>query len=465
MGPFTSEQAKQKELVGLLCISETTRKPHIMSPKVPYKVADISLADWGRKELTLAENEMPGLMFLRQKYGASKPLKGARIAGCLHMTVQTAVLIETLLELGAEVTWSSCNIFSTQDHAAAAIAARGVPVYAWKGETDEEYVWCIEQTVVFPDGKPLNMILDDGGDLTNLVHEKYPQYLADIKGLSEETTTGVHNLYKMFKTGKLKVPAINVNDSVTKSKFDNLYGCRESLVDGIKRATDVMLAGKVAVVAGYGDVGKGSAQSLRAFGCRVMITEIDPINALQAAMEGYEVTTMEKAAPQSNIVVTATGCMGILTPEILKSLPNDAIVCNIGHFDCEIDVSWLNSNCEKENIKPQVDRYTLPNGNHIILLAEGRLVNLGCATGHPSFVMSNSFTNQVLAQMELWTNNKDYQKYKRGLVYMLPKDLDEKVAFLHLDHIGVELTKLNKDQSNYLGFPQEGPFKPDHYRY
>jgi len=438
--------------------------------KPAYKVADMNLAEFGRKEIKIAENEMPGLMSLRKLYGESKPLKGARIAGCLHMTVQTAVLIETLTALGAEVQWSSCNIFSTQDHAAAAIAATGVPVYAWKGETDEEYEWCVEQTLVFPDGQPLNMILDDGGDLTNLVHKSDKTFngvklIDGVFGLSEETTTGVHNLYKMRDAGKLKCPAININDSVTKSKFDNLYGCRESLVDGIKRATDVMLAGKVAVVAGYGDVGKGSAQSLRAFGCRVMITEIDPINALQAAMEGYEVTTMEKAAPQSNIVVTATGCMGILTPEILKSLPNDAIVCNIGHFDCEIDVSWLNSNCEKENIKPQVDRYTLPNGNHIILLAEGRLVNLGCATGHPSFVMSNSFTNQVLAQMELWEQNKDYQKYKRGLVYMLPKDLDEKVAFLHLDHIGVELTKLSKDQSNYLGFPQAGPFKPDHYRY
>merc|ERR1711962_1668864 len=338
--------------------------------------------------------------------------------------------------------WSSCNIFSTQDFAAAAIAKTGVPVYAWKGETDEEYVWCIEQTIYFDDGQPLNMILDDGGDLTNLVHEKYPKLQEGIKGVSEETTTGVHNLYKMFKKGELKVPAINVNDSVTKSKFDNLYGCRESLVDGIKRATDVMLAGKVAVVAGYGDVGKGSAQSLRAFGCRVMITEIDPINALQAAMEGYEVTTMEKAAPQSNIVVTATGCMGILTPEILSSLPNDAIVCNIGHFDCEIDVSWLNANCEKENIKPQVDRYTLPNGNHVIVLAEGRLVNLGCATGHPSFVMSNSFTNQVLAQLELW-EKKDAGVYKND-VYVLPKVLDEKVAKLHLKKLNAQLTELSQ---------------------
>merc|ERR1712121_51601 len=432
--------------------------------KPKYKVADISLAEFGRKELTMAENEMPGLMHLRKKYGDSKPLKGARIAGCLHMTIQTACLIETLLELGADVTWSSCNIFSTQAHAAAAMAARGVPVYAWKGETDEEYVWCIEQTIHFPDGKPLNMILDDGGDLTNLVHEKYPQLLAGIKGVSEETTTGVHNLYKMFAADKLKVPTINVNDSVTKSKFDNLYGCRESLVDGIKRATDVMLAGKVAVVAGYGDVGKGSAQSLRAFGCRVMITEIDPINALQAAMEGYEVTTVEKAAPQANIIVTATGCSGILTPEILKTLKNDCIVCNIGHFDCEIDVAWLNENCPKENIKAQVERYTLPSGNKIILLAEGRLVNLGCATGHPSFVMSASFTNQTIAQIELYTNNTD-NKYKRGQVYMLPKTLEEEVARLHLKHVGVELTTLTKDQSSYLGVPSAGPFKPDHYRY
>jgi len=432
--------------------------------KPPYKVADMNLADFGRKEIKIAENEMPGLMSLRKMYGESKPLKGARIAGCLHMTVQTAVLIETLTALGADVTWSSCNIFSTQDHAAAAIAATGVPVYAWKGETDEEYEWCVEQTLIFPDGQPLNMILDDGGDLTNMVHQK-SNLIDNVFGLSEETTTGVHNLYRMRDAGKLKCPAININDSVTKSKFDNLYGCRESLVDGIKRATDVMLAGKVAVVAGYGDVGKGSAQSLRAFGCRVMITEIDPINALQAAMEGYEVVTMEEAAPKSNIVVTATGCMGILTPEILKSMPNDAIVCNIGHFDCEIDVSWLNKNCEKENIKPQVDRYTLPNGNHIILLAQGRLVNLGCATGHPSFVMSNSFTNQVLAQIELWTNNNEYSKYEKGQVYMLPKNLDEQVAALHLDHIGVKLTKLSPEQSKYLHVSDAGPFKPEHYRY
>jgi len=430
--------------------------------KVPYKVADISLADWGRKALTLAENEMPGLMYLRQKYGPSKPLKGARIAGCLHMTVQTAVLIETLLELGADVTWSSCNIFSTQDHAAAAIAARGVPVYAWKGETDEEYVWCIEQTIVFPDGQPLNMILDDGGDLTNLVHEKYPQHLSGIKGLSEETTTGVHNLYKMFKADKLKVPAINVNDSVTKSKFDNLYGCRESLVDGIKRATDVMLAGKVACVAGYGDVGKGSAQSLRGFGCRVIVTEVDPINALQAAMEGYEVTTVEDCVSKCNIFVTTTGCKDILTGKHFMQMKNDAIVCNIGHFDCEIQVKWLEENCKlKTNIKPQVDRYTLQNGKNIILLAEGRLVNLGCAMGHPSFVMSNSFSNQVLAQIELWTKTENY---KVG-VYMLPKTLDEEVAASHLDALDIKLTKLSTEQSDYLGIPVEGPYKPDHYRY
>jgi len=430
--------------------------------KPKFKVADLSLADWGRKELVMAENEMPGLMHLRKKYGPTKPLKGARIAGCLHMTIQTAVLIETLIELGAEVTWSSCNIFSTQDHAAAAMAARGVPVYAWKGETDEEYIWCVEQTIYFPDGQPLNMILDDGGDLTNLVHEKYPQLLPGIKGLSEETTTGVHNLYKMFKAGKLKTPAINVNDSVTKSKFDNLYGCRESLVDGIKRATDVMLAGKVAMVAGYGDVGKGSAQSLRGFGCRVIITEIDPINALQAAMEGYEVTTVEEAVPRCNIFVTTTGCKDILVGKHFLQMKNDAIVCNIGHFDCEIQVKWLEENCkEKTNIKPQVDRYTLQNGKHILLLAEGRLVNLGCAMGHPSFVMSNSFSNQVLAQIELWCNPG---KYSIG-VHMLPKILDEEVAASHLGALDIKLSKMSQDQSEYLGIPINGPFKPDHYRY
>merc|ERR1712183_560455 len=431
--------------------------------KVPYKVADISLADWGRKELTLAENEMPGLMHLRAVYGPQKPLKGARIAGCLHMTIQTAVLIETLLELGADVTWSSCNIFSTQDHAAAAMAARGVPVYAWKGETDEEYLWCIKQTVYFPDGQPLNMILDDGGDLTSLIHKEYPQLLAEIKGLSEETTTGVHNLYKMFKNGELKVPAINVNDSVTKSKFDNLYGCRESLTDGIKRATDIMLAGKTCVVAGYGDVGKGSAQSLRAFGARVLITEIDPINALQAACEGYQVTTMEEAIKQgTSIFVTTTGCRDIITGAHFSAMKDDSIVCNIGHFDIEIDVKWLDENCvEKINIKPQVDRYLLKSGNHVILLAEGRLVNLGCAMGHPSFVMSNSFSNQVLAQIELWCNPG---KYEVG-VFMLPKRLDEEVAASHLDALDIKLTKLSAEQSDYLGIPVEGPYKPEHYRY
>lgn len=433
--------------------------------KPAYKVADISLAEFGRKEITLAENEMPGLMAMRAKYGPTQPLKGARIAGCLHMTIQTAVLIETLTALGAEVQWSSCNIFSTQDHAAAAIAQTGVPVYAWKGETDEEYEWCIEQTIVFKDGQPLNMILDDGGDLTNLVHAKYSQYLAGIRGLSEETTTGVHNLAKMLAKGDLKIPAINVNDSVTKSKFDNLYGIRESLPDGIKRATDVMLAGKVAVVAGYGDVGKGSAASLKAFGSRVIVTEIDPINALQAAMEGYEVTTLEEAAPKANIIVTTTGCKDIVTGKHFELLPNDAIVCNVGHFDCEIDVKWLNANAtKKDTIKPQVDRYTLKNGRHIILLAEGRLVNLGCATGHPSFVMSNSFTNQVLAQVELWTKFGTPQEYKLGL-YVLPKSLDEEVAALHLEKLGVKLTKLSDEQAAYLGVPIAGPYKPDHYRY
>merc|ERR1739848_546716 len=403
-----------------------------------------------------------GLMHLRKVYGPQKPLKGARIAGCLHMTIQTAVLIETLLELGADVTWSSCNIFSTQDHAAAAIAAAGVPVYAWKGMTDEEYLWCIEQTIFFPDGQPLNMTLDDGGDLTNLIHTKYPHLLAGIKGCSEETTTGVHNLYKLHKKGELMIPAINVNDSVTKSKFDNLYGCRESLVDGIKRATDIMLAGKVAVVAGYGDVGKGSAQALRAFGSRVLITEVDPINALQAAMEGYEVTTMELACVEAHIFVTTTGCKDIITPHHFEQMKDDAIVCNIGHFDCEIDTAWLKANAKSVmNIKPQVDRYEMASGRHVILLAEGRLVNLGCATGHPSFVMSNSFTNQVLAQIELWTK-KD--QYKIGVV-MLPKKLDEAVAAAHLDKLDVKLTTLTTEQADYLGLPVEGPFKPSFYRY
>ncbi|KAJ7998822.1 hypothetical protein DPEC_G00208960 [Dallia pectoralis] len=433
-----------------------------MSEKLPFKVADISLAEWGRKAIDIAENEMPGLMKMREMYSQSKPLKGARIAGCLHMTLQTAVLIETLTALGAEVQWSSCNIFSTQDHAAAAIAKTGVPVYAWKGMTDEEYVWCIEQTIYWKDGQPLNMILDDGGDLTNMVHKKYAKLLPGIKGVSEETTTGVHNLYKMLKNGELKIPAINVNDSVTKSKFDNLYGCRESLIDGIKRATDVMIAGKVAVVAGYGDVGKGCVQALRGFGARVIVTEVDPINALQAAMEGYEVTTMEEACKEGNIFVTTTGCESILLGKHFEHMKDDAIVCNIGHFDCEIDMNWLNANAaEKINIKPQVDRYVMKNGRHIIVLAEGRLVNLGCAMGHPSFVMSNSFTNQVLAQIELWKNNI---KYPLG-VYFLPKKLDEEVAAAHLDKLGVKLTKLTEKQAKYLGLPRDGPFKPDHYRY
>jgi len=431
--------------------------------KLPYKVANISLADFGRKEITLAEKEMPGLMALRSKYADTKPLAGARVAGCLHMTVQTAVLIETLVALGAKVTWSSCNIFSTQDHAAAAMAKAGIPVYAWKGETDDEYMWCIKQTIFFPDGEPLNLILDDGGDLTNYVHEKHADLLPGIKGLSEETTTGVHNLYKMMREGKLKMPAINVNDSVTKSKFDNLYGCRESLVDGIKRATDIMLAGKLCVVAGYGDVGKGSAQSLRAFGARVIVTEIDPINALQAAMEGYKVDTMENAVKEgATIYVTTTGCKEIITGEHMQNMPDDSIICNIGHFDIEIDVKWLDDNCaEKDTIKPQVDRYTLKNGRHVIVLAEGRLVNLGCAMGHPSFVMSNSFTNQVMAQLELWTKPGQYPVG----VHFLPKQLDEEVARLHLAHVGANLTVLTESQSAYLEIPQNGPFKVDHYRY
>jgi adenosylhomocysteinase len=433
-----------------------------MASKPAYKIADIKLSEFGRKEIILAENEMPGLMAMRKKYGASKPLKGARIAGCLHMTIQTAVLIETLIELGAEVQWSSCNIFSTQDHAAAAIAAKGIPVYAWKGETEEEYLWCIEQTIFFKDNKPLNMILDDGGDLTALVHQKYPALLAEIKGISEETTTGVHHLNQMLKNGTLKVPSINVNDSVTKSKFDNLYGIRESLIDGIKRATDVMLAGKVAVVCGYGDVGKGSAQALKSFGCRVIVTEIDPINALQAAMEGFQVLTLEEAAPQANIFVTTTGCRDVIRGEHMEKMPDDSIVCNVGHFDIEIDVKYLNDHAKsKENIKPQVDRYLMKNGRHIILLAEGRLVNLGCAMGHPSFVMSNSFTNQVLAQIELWTKAGQYSVG----VHLLPKKLDEEVAALHLEKLGVKLTKLSDDQAKYLGVQKEGPFKPDIYRY
>jgi adenosylhomocysteinase len=428
-----------------------------------FKVADISLAAFGRKEIEISENEMPGLMYMRTKYGPSQPLKGTRIAGCLHMTIQTAILIETLTHLGAEVTWSSCNIFSTQDHAAAAIAATGVPVFAWKGETEDEYNWCIEQTIKgFSGGQPLNMILDDGGDLTTMVHEKYPELLQGIRGISEETTTGVHHLYKAFRDGKLKVPAINVNDSVTKSKFDNLYGCRESLVDGIKRATDVMLAGKVAVVAGFGDVGKGCAESLRSYGARVLITEIDPINALQAAMAGYEVTTMEDAAPRSNVFVTTTGNRDIITGKHFAVMPEDAIVCNIGHFDIEIDVAWLKANAKSvSNVKPQVDRYTMASGRHIILLAEGRLVNLGCATGHPSFVMSCSFTNQVLAQIALWTTP---EKFPLG-VHILPKELDEEVARAHLEHLKVKLTTLTETQSKYLDIPVNGPYKASHYRY
>ena len=432
-----------------------------------FKVADIKLADWGRKEITIAESEMPGLMALRAEYGASKPLKGARVAGCLHMTTQTAVLIETLTALGAEVTWTTCNIYSTQDQAAAAIAATGVPVFAWKGQTEAEYTECIEmQLKAFKGGKGPNMLLDDGGDLTAIVHEKHAHLFTGpdpIRGLSEETTTGVHRLYEMHKKGTLKVPAMNVNDSVTKSKFDNLYGCRESLGDGLKRATGVMFAGKVAVVAGYGDVGKGSAQALRGLGARVLITEIDPINALQAAMEGYQVTTMEKAAPQGDIFVTATGCLGVIRPEHLKAMKDQAIVCNIGHFDCEIDVNWLEKNPEiKEiNIKPQVDQFVFADGKRITLLARGRLVNLGCANGHPSFVMSSSFSNQTIAQIALWT---EAGKYPVG-VHVLPKKLDEKVAALHLGKLGVELTKLTKEQSDYLGVSPEGPFKPEHYRY
>ncbi len=425
-----------------------------------YKVRDMSLAVWGRKEIELAEKEMPGLMALREEYGSSKPLKGARIAGCLHMTIQTAVLIETLLELGAQVRWSSCNIFSTQDHAAAAIAAAGIPIFAWKGETEEEYEWCIEQTLRWPDGTQLNMVLDDGGDLTAILHNRYPELLEGLRGITEETTTGVHRLYDMMRKGTLAVPAINVNDSVTKSKFDNLYGCRESLLDGIKRATDVMIAGKVAVVCGYGDVGKGSAHSLRAQGARVLITEIDPIIALQAAMEGYEVTTMEDAAPVGDIFVTATGCCKVITRAHMENMKDQAIVCNIGHFDSEIDVAGIRQ-LPWVNVKPQVDEVIFPDGKKLILLAEGRLVNLGCATGHPSFVMSNSFTNQVMAQIELWTSNEKYERK----VYMLPKILDEKVARLHLGKLGVKLTILTREQSEYLGVHVEGPFKPEFYRY
>ena len=436
---------------------------------LPYKVKNLDLAELGRKEVELAEVEMPGLMALREKYGASKPLQGARIAGCLHMTVQTAVLMETLVELGAEVRWSSCNIFSTQDHAAAAMAVAGIPTFAWKGETNEEFDWCIEQTLVWPDGQPLNLILDDGGDLTAMVHEKYPEMLEGIKGLTEETTTGVHRLYQMHAQGKLGTPAINVNDSVTKSKFDNLYGCRESLADGIKRATDIMVAGKVVVIAGYGDVGKGCADAMKGLGARVVVTEIDPICALQAAMEGYEVTTMEDIAPVGDIFVTTTGCRDVVRGEHMDVMKHNAIVCNIGHFDLEIDVAYLNGRSDVERIRVKtdedvggpVDKFVYPDGKALLLLAEGRLVNLGCATGHPSFVMSNSFTNQVMGQIELWTRGDEYPIG----VHVLPKHLDEEVARLHLEKLGVKLTSLTQEQADYLGIPVGGPYKPDHYRY
>ncbi|ASD64259.1 adenosylhomocysteinase [Bdellovibrio bacteriovorus] len=450
----------------------TATKAAAKTPVVDYRVSKeamenpevfAKLAKWGREEIKIAETEMPGLMALRKEYKKQQPLKGARIAGCLHMTIQTAVLIETLVELGAEIRWSSCNIFSTQDHAAAAIAAAGIPVFAWKGLTEQEFNWCIEQTIVGWGKEGFNMILDDGGDLTNMMHEpRFAKEMKKIIGISEETTTGVHNLEVLVKQGKLKVPAININDSVTKSKFDNLYGCRESLADGIKRATDVMVAGKICVVAGYGDVGKGSAHSLRGLGARVLVTEIDPICALQAAMEGFEVTTMEDAAPLGDIFVTATGCCDIITDKHFMKMKNNAIVCNIGHFDIEIDMAWLNKNSKMREVKPQVDIHTLKNGKQVIILAKGRLVNLGCATGHPSFVMSNSFTNQVLAQMELF-NNCD--KYQDIAVYRLPKHLDEKVAALHLDKLGVKLTKLSSKQAKYLHMSPQGPFKPEHYRY
>jgi len=432
----------------------------IKTPSGDFKVKDMSLADWGQREIAIAETEMPGLMALRAEYKGKSPLKGARIVGSLHMTIQTAVLIETLVDLGAEVRWSSCNIFSTQDQAAAAIAAKGIPVFAWKGMTEEEFWWCIEQTIQGPNGWVPNMILDDGGDVTKLMHEKYPELLKNVKGVSEETTTGVHRLYEMEKKGTLKIPAINVNDSVTKSKFDNLYGCRESLVDGIKRGTDVMISGKVAVVCGYGDVGKGSAASLRSQGARVLITEIDPICALQAAMEGYQVVTMEEAAALGDIFVTATGNVDVITLDHMRQMKDRAIVCNIGHFDSEIQIESLN-NYKWEEVKPQVDEVIFPDGKKLIVLAKGRLVNLGCATGHPSFVMSMSFTNQVIAQLELWTNTAKYEKK----VYVLPKHLDEKVASLHLDKLGVKLTKLTEKQSEYLGIDDAGPFKPGHYRY
>lgn len=437
--------------------------------KLPYKVADISLAELGRKEIEMAEIEMPGLMALREKYGATKPLAGARIAGCLHMTIQTAVLIETLVELGAEVTWSSCNIFSTQDHAAAAIAAAGIPVYAWKGMSEEEFDWCIEQTLHFPDGQPLNMILDDGGDLTLMVHDRFPELLKGIKGLSEETTTGVHRLHQMMEQGKLAVPAINVNDSVTKSKFDNLYGCRESLADGIKRATDVMVAGKVVVICGYGDVGKGCADAMKGLGARVVVTEIDPICALQATMEGFQVTTMAEAASFGDIFVTTTGNKDVICGEHMDQMKHQAIVCNIGHFDSEVQIAYLNNREDIEKIRVKtpadeggpVDKYVYPDGKAVIVLAEGRLVNLGCATGHPSFVMSNSFTNQVMAQLALW---QETENYEIG-VHMLPKQLDEEVARLHLEKLGVKLEVLSQDQADYINVPVEGPYKPEHYRY
>ena len=426
-----------------------------------YKVANEALAEWGQKEVAMAKKEMPGLMLLRKEFGSTRPLEGAKIAGCLHMTVQTAVLIETLMELGAQVRWSSCNVYSTQDEAAAAMAARGVPVFAWKGMTTEEFDWCIEQTLKWPDGSQLNMILDDGGDLTNMVHDKFPELTAHIRGLSEETTTGVHRLYERMEKGTLRMPAFNVNDSVTKSKFDNLYGCRESLVDGIKRATDIMVAGKICVVAGYGDVGKGSAQAFRGLGARVVVTEIDPICALQAAMEGFEVMRMDEAAPIGDIFVTATGCTNVIDARHLDAMGDGAIVCNIGHFDAEINIAHLHSNYAETNVKPQVDIYTAKDGRQITLLAQGRLVNLGCATGHPSFVMSNSFTNQVMAQIELWQRANRYE----NKVYMLPKHLDEKVAKLHLERINVHLDTLTKEQADYLNIPVEGPYKPDYYRY
>ena len=432
----------------------------VMTDAADFKVADINLADWGRKEINIAETEMPGLMAIREEYSIKKPLKGARIAGCLHMTIQTAVLMETLVELGAEVRWSSCNIFSTQDHAAAAMAAANIPTFAWKGETEEEFWWCIEQTIFGPDGWRPNMILDDGGDLTLIMHEKYQELMKDVKGISEETTTGVHRLDEMMRQGKLLAPAFNVNDSVTKSKFDNLYGCRESLIDGIKRATDVMIAGKIAVVCGYGDVGKGCAQALRGMGATVWITEIDPICALQAAMEGYRVVTMDEAAPAGNIFVTCTGNVGVITRKHMEQMPDQAIVCNIGHFDSEIDIKGIR-NLPWENIKPQVDHVIFPDNKRIIVLAEGRLVNLGCATGHPSFVMSNSFSNQVLAQIELWRNQGKYE----NKVYFLPKHLDEMVARLHLKKIGANLTTLTKEQADYIGVKAEGPYKPEYYRY